>query len=74
MTTEIIKVQLPITDTDQDSLAHIYDKEHKHECTQPVDGFTLRIMKGKLKKFFYAEWMEDVERWRVIDEAPTQDW
>ncbi len=70
----IVKVQLSIADTHDEQQVLIYTKGHLNWYQGPVNPGIKKLMKGELRKFFYALVPYTSGQIDLLEEAPEQNW
>jgi len=72
---EIVKVQLPVSTSGvANPQPLIYDKYKRHSVMQPIDLGTKRALRGDMKGYFRAEWVERVQQWFIAERVADQEW
>ena len=69
----IIKVQVSLFTTEAKQQVFMYNQSRDLEWQCDATPELLALMAGEPKKFFNAHWTK-VRGFRIIDEAPWQDW
>ena len=72
-TETIVKVQLPLGSNDSVPMALVYSEGRKRMAQVAVSAGLRERMRGRRKAFFYATY-HVANGWRLLRDAPDQEW
>lgn len=70
----IVKVQIPLSSSESEPMALVYDQSRKYEIFMPVTEELKKEMSGSPKRYFYAYYDKNEKNTVLVRPAPSQSW